>query len=169
MKQKEDDKNSIVYLLKKYEEIISYLFWGGMTTIVSWGSYSIVVVLLGSSSVWNGEIRLLHIKMPLLVLIANIISWICAMLFAFVTNKLWVFKSRSWKTSIVIPEFGKFLSARLVTGIMEIILVPVLVGIGLNQTILGVEGMVAKILVSVLVVILNYIFSKLFIFHGKLE
>lgn len=63
-----------------------------------------------------------------------------------------------------IPEFGKFFSARAATGIMEIAAVPFLVGIGLNQTIFGIEGMVAKVLVSVLVVLLNYVFGKLFVF-----
>lgn len=154
----------IIVLIKKYQEIISYLFWGFMTTIVSWGTYSIFALMFQGL---KSDIDLFGLRMSLVVLIANILSWIFAMLFAFVTNKIWVFQSKSWKRQVVLPEFGKFVSARAVTGIMEIVLVPLLVGIGLNQTIFGIEGMVAKVLVSVLVVVLNYIFSKLFIFKGR--
>lgn len=151
----------MINLLKKYQEIISYLFWGVMTTIVSWGSYSIFALLFQKQETVKD---VLDLNMSLTVLIANVLSWLCAFLFAYVTNKLWVFHSKSWNLKVVLPEFGKFFSARALTGIFEIIAVPFLVGIGLNQTIFGIEGMVAKILVSVLVVLLNYVFSKVFIF-----
>ena len=129
-----------------YKEAIDYLFWGGMTTVVSWGSYS-AFVLLGASVFWG-----------------NVLSWICAVLFAFVSNKLWVFQSKSWAGNVLLPELGKFLSSRVATGVFEMVAVPALVALGLNQTILGIEGMVSKVLVSVVVVILNYILSKLFVF-----
>lgn len=140
-------------LYHTYQEAIDYLFWGGMTTVVSWGSYSLFVLLLqGLDSV---------------VFWANILSWVCAVLFAFITNKLWVFNSKSWAAGILFPELTKFLSSRVATGVFEMIAVPTLVAIGLNQTILGIDGMVSKILVSVVVVILNYILSKLFVFKNK--
>ncbi|MCM1157252.1 MAG: GtrA family protein [Bacteroidales bacterium] len=148
-------------LLKKYHEMIAYLFWGVMSTIVSWGSYSIFALLLKNLT---SEILLFGIGMSMTVAVSNLLSWVCAVAFAFVTNKLWVFQSRSWKKNVFLPELGKFLSARIITGVMEIVLVPLLVSLGLSQTIFGIEGIVAKILVSVLVVILNYVFSKLFIF-----
>lgn len=151
----------ILELLKKYREIISYLFWGVMTTIVSWGTYSLFAILFKGL---NTEFSLFGLKISVVVLIANILSWVCAIVFAYVTNKLWVFNSKSWEIKVVLPELSKFISARLVTGVLEIILVPLLVGIGLSQTIFGIEGMAAKVFVSVLVVVLNYIFSKLFIF-----
>lgn len=151
----------ILDLLKKYQEIISYLFWGVMTTLVSWGTYSLFAILFKGL---DTEFSLFGLKISAVVLIANILSWICAIVFAYVTNKLWVFNSKSWEMKVVLPELSKFISARLVTGVLEILLVPLLVGIGLNQTIFGIEGMVAKVFVSVLVVVLNYIFSKLFIF-----
>lgn len=151
----------LIELLKKYREIISYLFWGVMTTIVSWGSYSLFAILFKSQT---GSLNLFHMQMSVVVFIANILSWICAFSFAFITNKIWVFQSRSWAASVWVPEFGKFFSARVLTGMLEIAGVPLLAAAGLNQAILGIEGMAAKILVSVAVVILNYIFSKLFIF-----
>jgi len=144
-------------LYNQYREAIDYLFWGGMTTVVSWGSYSLFVVLLGSSALTETS----------MVFWANILSWVCAVIFAFVTNKLWVFQSKSWAGNVLLPELTKFLSSRVATGIFEMIAVPALVAIGLNQTIFGIEGMVSKVLVSVVVVILNYILSKLFVFKNK--
>ena len=80
-----------------------------------------------------------------------------------------MFESRSFAPSVVFPEFFRFASARVVTGLLESFLVPFLVGRGLNQTIFGIEGSIAKILVSVIVVILNYVFSKLLVFRKKKE
>lgn len=136
-------------------EMVRYLFWGVMTTAVSWLSYA-VFAWLGSLVFFGQE--------TLTVFVANCLSWVLAVLFAFVTNKRWVFHSRSWKREIVLPELGKFVAARVATGIIEIIAVPVLVWVGLNQTVFGIQGMVAKAVVSVVVVLLNYVFSKRFIF-----
>lgn len=151
----------IINIIRKYKEAISYLFWGVMTTVVSWASYSVFALI------FKGQVSVVHLfdmEMSMVVLIANVLSWICAIIFAFVVNKLWVFGSKSWKKSVWISELWKFISARIVTGILEIVAVPLLVGMGLDQTIFGVEGMVAKVLISVAVVLLNYVFSKLFIF-----
>lgn len=150
--------------MEKYKEIISYLFWGVMTTMVSWISYSLFALLLKNQV---SSFTIMGVRISLVVLVSNILSWICAVLFAFVTNKLWVFHSKSWEIRVFVPELGKFIFARLVTGVLEIVLVPLLVGIGLNQTILGIEGMAAKVAVSVLIVVLNYIFSKIFIFKDR--
>lgn len=147
--------------LSQYKEIISYLFWGVMTTIVSWLSYGLFSLLLGKEM---DSVDLFGMQFSLAVCFANVLSWICAALFAFFVNKIWVFQSKSWKAGVWLSEFWKFLSARIVSGIIEIIAVPLLVGIGLSYTIFGIEGMVAKLLVSIVVVLLNYFFSKLFIF-----
>ena len=137
---------AICKLYHTYREAIDYLFWGVMTTAVSWVSYSLFV-LLGASVFWG-----------------NAGSWVCAVSFAFVTNKLWVFRSKSWAGAIVLPELGKFLSSRVATGVFEVIAVPALVALGLNQTVFGIDGIVAKVIVSVVVIVLNYILSKLFVF-----
>ena len=131
-------------------EIISYLFWGAATTCVSWGTYTFFAKKVNTS-----------------VLVANIMSWVFAVIFAYVTNKIWVFHSKSWKRDVIVQELGLFLSTRFATGLFEIIAVPVLVNVGLNQTIFGIKGAVAKVLVSILVVLMNYIFSKLLIFKKK--
>lgn len=144
-------------LYRTYQEAIDYLFWGGMTTVVSWGSYSLFMLLL----------QVTALGATAGVFWANIGSWVCAVLFAFVSNKLWVFRSKCWDKSVVLPELTKFLSSRLATGVFEMAAVPALVAFGLNQSIFGIAGMVSKILVSVVVVILNYILSKLFVFKNK--
>lgn len=144
-------------LFLKYKEIIMYLIFGVLTTVVSWGSYALFEILLG-----------VFIKEAIVLSsVANVLSWIIAVLFAFVTNKLWVFESKSWKGSVLVKELGSFVGSRLLTGVLEWFGVPLLMLIGLDQSILGIEGMLAKILISVIVVILNYILSKLLVFRNK--
>ena len=131
----------------KYKEFLIYLIFGVLTTIVSWGTYALFVSLLNLS-----------------IEISNSLSWVCAVLFAFVTNKFFVFESKNRNLKTIFKEFITFVSSRLLTGAIEIFGVPILVKIGLGATIFGIDGMVAKVLVSVIVVILNYIFSKLIVF-----
>lgn len=155
---------SLRTLFEKYREIIAYLFWGIMTTLVSWLTFALFSLMLGGVT---AQLRMFGLTVSAAVLAANILSWICAVLFAFVTNKLWVFDSKSWAARVVWPELLKFLSARAATGIFEIAAVPLLAAAGLDQTVFGVEGMLAKAIVTVVVVILNYVFSKLIVFRGK--
>lgn len=143
-------------LLVKHREMISYLFWGAMTTVVSWGSYALFFRILGGMMGVSAAITA-----------ANVLSWLCAILFAFIANKQWVFRSKSWKRRIWWPEFVKFVSSRIATGILEIAGVPLLVKMGLDVKIMGIDGMLAKILVSVVVVILNYFFGKFLVFRKK--
>lgn len=138
-------------LFIKYKEIIMYLIFGVGTTVVNWIIYTVIVVSGREAN----------------LTIANIIAWVGAVAFAYITNKLWVFESKSWNPKIVWKELGMFLSARIFSGIFEIGLFPVLVWMGMNQSIFGVEGMLAKIVIGVLVIVLNYIFSKLLIFRKK--
>ncbi len=138
-------------LLKEYKEIIMYLIFGVGTTAVNWIIYTMIVVL--------GKERSLTV--------ANVIAWIGAVAFAYITNKLWVFESKSWNPKVVWKELGMFLGARIFSGVFEIGLFPVLVWLGMNQSIFGIEGMLAKIVIGVAVIILNYIFSKLLVFKKK--
>lgn len=137
-------------LFNQYKEIIFYLFFGGLTTVVSWGSYALFAKIFNLS-----------------VNFSNILSWICAVVFAYVTNKLFVFESKEKTFKGIIKEIGLFLSSRIFSGIFEIVGVPFLFWCGLNQTIFGIEGMASKILISVIVVILNYVLSKLFVFKNS--
>lgn len=133
-------------------EVIRYLIMGGLTTVVSWGSYALFAKIFG----WS-------------ITVSNVLSWVCAVAFAYLTNKVWVFHSYSWKPAFLAREAALFVSARLLTGIIEMAGVPLLVKLGMDQKIFGVKGMMAKVVVSVLVVILNYVLSKLVIFRKKEE
>lgn len=133
-------------------EIILYLVFGVLTTVVSWGTY-----ILFANDKFLG----------LGITVSKVLSWICAVLFAFFTNKSWVFRSTSWKAKTFFRELISFFGARAVTGALEIFGTPALVRAGVNQKIFGTKGMLANILVSIIVVILNYIFSKLLVFTKK--
>lgn len=135
---------------KESTEKASYLFFGGMTTLINWLVYVLHIQVFGLS-----------------MTASNVIAWIWAVTFAFAANKRWVFKDHDWKSSVVVPQVGVFLSARLVTGLIDIVGVPLLFFAGLNQSILGVEGFAAKMVISVIVVILNYVLSKKFVFKSK--
>ena len=144
-------------LFYKYKEIIMYLIMGGLTTLVSWVTYTLFACAL---PIGNEDI---------LVLTANVISWVFAVSFAYITNKIWVFESKSWERHFLLKEFGMFVSARLITGIFEMAAVPGFVWLGLDQSLFGVPGMISKIVVSIIVILLNYVFSKLFIFKKQAE
>lgn len=130
----------------KYKEVIMYLIFGVATTLVNWLVYAVLM------------------KMECAMTTANIVAWAAAVLFAFVTNKWYVFESKSLEVTNLVKEFGMFIGSRLVTGLVEIIGLPALVYLGMNQRLFGVEGFIAKIIVSVVVIILNYVFSKLLVF-----
>ena len=142
--------NKIIFLLKTHREVVSYLFFGGATTLVNLAAYALLVSLVGLS-----------------ITAGNVIAWVIAVTFAFITNKIWVFQSRSWKPLLVLREGGAFLGARIITGLLEIIGVPFLFYIGLDYPLFGIEGFAAKVIVTVIVIVLNYLFSKFFIFRRK--
>lgn len=135
-------------LVIKYKEPILYLFFGGCTTLVSWVTYALFAGALGLG-----------------VNVSNGLSWLLSVLFAFVTNKLFVFESKARDPKTLLRELGSFFSARIFTGLLTMLGVPLLMKIGLDQSILGVEGMLAKVSMSVIEILLNYVFSKLFIFR----
>ena len=133
--------NWIKSTYEKYREQISYLFWGGMTTIVSYGSYFFFSRITRFDP-----------------LVANVCSWICAVAFAYVTNKIFVFRSKSWVPKDVATELWKFVSARIFSFVLEMGIMFVFV------TLLHFNDILIKIIASVIVVILNYVFSKVLIF-----
>ena len=160
--------NSIKELFKKYKEIIMYLIMGGLTTLVNWVVYSVSISFFRpGTSISQWLSNTFHISSDantIDIFIANVLSWVLAVTFAYITNKIWVFQSRSWKPKFVLRELGLFVSARFITGLLEIFGVPFLVKHGFDQKIFGLDGSVCKITVCIFVVLLNYVFSKLFIF-----
>ena len=128
---------------KKYKEVLLYLFFGGLTTVISIGSYAFFDVSM-------------HID----PMIANVFSWILAVLFAYITNRIWVFNNVAEDPKGIIQEIISFFGGRVATLLMEEAIL--YVGIKL----LGMNSILIKVLAQVLVVIANYIISKLFVFKG---
>ncbi len=136
------DKIRSIFL--KYRELISYVFFGGLTTIVSFGSYFLLNKLLG-----------VH------YLIAQVISWILSVAFAYVTNKRYVFADNSSGKTTLIKQIVQFYGARIFSFLVETMLLTLMVDL-LKQG----EGL-SKIIVSVVTVVLNYFTSKLIVFRRK--
>lgn len=139
----------IVYakkMYKKYEEIVNYLIVGVLTTVVSLGTYYICVETF------------LNPNIGLQLQIANIISWVCAVAFAYVTNRVFVFKSHN---KDITKEIFSFTSSRIVTLIMDMFIMFITV------TVLKGNDKIAKLISQVVVTIGNYILSKLFVFKGN--
>ena len=139
-------------LYEKYREIINYLIFGGLTTVVSLLTYALFVDLCGMG-----------------VVPGKILSWICAVTFAFITNKLWVFSSKSMDGKTLLREAAGFFGSRVATGVVEVGGLPLLMKAGLDQAWFGVEGFAANVAVTVIVVILNYVLSKFLVFRKKAE
>ncbi len=148
-------------------EIISYLIFGVLTTLVSMLSYALFIRIIPDSVNELPAAIPESIAESLKIFICSVLSWICSVVFAFITNKLFVFESRDSSAKTVAKEFSTFVGSRIFTGVIEWFGVPFLVRIGLNQVIFGTEGLLAKITISVIVVVLNYIFSKLIVFAKK--
>ena len=137
--------NKIKELYKKYEEIINYVIVGACTTVVSIASYYFFRYLVFTRDS-NFDIQ-----------VCTVISWILAVLFAFVTNKKYVFKSKEkGKTGII--EMFKFYLSRLTTLLIEMVSMYILTDL------ININDKLSKILVQFIILVLNYLFSKIFVF-----
>lgn len=135
--------NNIKNIYLKYEEIINYLIVGVLTTIVSLATYYICVLTF------------LNPENATQLQIANIISWIIAVIFAYFTNRKYVFKSNEQNK---LKEGAKFASSRILTLIMDMLVM--FIGV----TLLNLSDKIFKLVSQVVVTIGNYVFSKLFVF-----
>ncbi len=135
--------NKILDLLKKYREQVAYLFFGGLTTLISWGLFSGLFYFV------FGETR---------NLLCNVISEAVAITFAYVTNKIFVFQSKTNTFSAFILELLSFYGMRILSTFVNLGAMYLLVDL------LSFEAWICKIAVNFVIIILNYLFSKLFIF-----
>ena len=129
-------------LFIRHYDLLAYLFFGVLTTAVNY------VVYLPCYN-W----------LELSAGISNVIAWVTAVIFAFLTNKPFVFKSHDWSPKVLIPELAGFLGCRIGSGVLETVLIFVTVDW------LGWNGNWMKLFTSVLVVVLNYVGSKLLVFR----
>ena len=135
-------------LLEKYKAIILYGIFGVLTTLINIVVYEAFYRYAGWSNV-----------------VSNIVAWVAAVLFAFVTNKLWVFESKTTEKKALMFEIASFFGCRLATGVLDLAIMYVAVDeMALNSTLM-------KCISNVIVIIVNYIASKLLIFKnsGKTE
>ena len=129
-------------IIETYKEIMAYLFFGVCTTVVNFVIYFACTQILDIN-----------------YLIANALSWIGAVAFAYVTNRIWVFKSKSKGIRAFFKEITTFVSCRLLSGVIDMLIM----FIGVD--ILGVSDGITKLATQVIVVVLNYVFSKWIIFR----
>ena len=127
---------------RKYKEVLLYLFFGVLTFIISIVSYGLLAIKLD-------------------VLIANILSWILAVIFAYITNRVWVFDNIAAKGRNSIYEMLRFITGRIFTLIVEELILYFFI------TRLEMDKIIVKIIAQIMVIVLNYIISKLLVFNRK--
>lgn len=131
-------------LFNKYKELIMYGIMGVLSTIINIVVFTLCEKLFGISA-----------------LIANIIAWVVAVIFAYITNKLFVFESKSFNKDVLIKEMISFTSARIFSLLLEEVIIYVMIDI------MSINSLIVKVFSNIVVIIVNYIFSKLFIFKKK--
>ncbi len=127
-------------LFKKYQSMIAYIFFGGVTTLVNIGVFAVL-----DKMNWNYQL-------------ANVIAWFLSVLVAYLTNKVWVFSSHYTTFKAFIIEFVEFYFFRALTLIIDVIIMY----IGISM--LGWNAILVKVIDNVIVIIVNYVFSKWYIF-----
>ena len=132
----------IAGLYERFRELFWYGVFGVITTIINMAAFWL----------FSDVFRVYY-------MVANVIAWVIAVAFAYVTNKLWVFESKSWARSVWIPECIGFVSARLATGLLDMGLMYLMISI------IGVPKMWAKLVSNVVVIIGNCVRSKLLVFR----
>ena len=140
--------NKIFDLYKKYQEIINYLIVGVLTTVVSIVTYFIFSLIL-------------DIENNILFILANVLSWICAVVFAYITNKKFVFNTTTSSKKEELKVFSMFVSSRITTLLIELIFM------FLTVKVLLLNDKISKVIAQIIVIILNYIISKIFVFKKK--
>ena len=141
-------KEKIIELFKKYREIIVYLIVGVMTTIVSWAAKFLFNFIFYAGTAYPTAAQ---------NLVLSIVNWVAGVAFAYPTNRRFVFES---KDPNILPECTKFVLSRVSTLILDAVVMQILVAVGLDLYI-------ATLISAVLVVIANYVFSKVFVFKKK--
>lgn len=131
-----------INLYNKHKEVILYLIFGVLTTVIN-----IIVFWLCND--------LLQVEYK----ISNVLAWILAVAFAFVTNKLIVFESKNKSKEETTKEAISFIVARLITLAVDMVLMIVMIDI------LNINSLIAKVAANVVVIVINYIFSKFIVFR----
>ena len=137
-------QSQVLALYSKYKHMIQFLFFGGLSTLLNLGIYALCFVYLGLPNI-----------------VSTVLAWLGAVLFAYVTNRRWVFDSKARGVRAVLRELVLFFLARIFTGIVDVALMWLLVDVG-HQ-----DGMLMKLIANIVVVVLNYILSRWLIFASN--
>ncbi len=129
-------------LYVQYKEIINYLIFGGLTFVVSMLTYYLC-------------------RLAFDYVVSNFISWVAAVLFAYVTNKAFVFESKTETTFLLIKEFVLFVASRIFTLLLETLIMYIMIDW------FHINDMLVKVIAQIIVILTNYILSKLIIFKNK--
>ena len=165
-------------LWAKHREVLMYLIFGFLTTVVGWSVY--YAVLLGGRAIFSIPVEeTTSIRYLALYMVSQLIQWVCAGLFAFFTNRAWVFTEADKSTSLW-KQLLPFAGGRVITlGLDYVITFGLTLGLGalipawtaaqlLGKTVNLCE-LASKVVAAVVVIIANYIISKLFVFKNKKE
>lgn len=131
-------------LIKKYWDILTYLVFGVLTTVVNYAIYLPIFNFCGMSAA-----------------VSNMIAWVGAVIFAFLTNKPFVFHSHDWSAKTTLTELIKFVSCRVASGVLETVI------LFLAVDLMAWNGNIWKLVTQVLVIVINYVGSKLLVFRNK--
>ena len=138
--------HTIKALYQKYKELINYLIVGGLTTVVSLTVY------------YGCVLTFLNPEVAVQLQVANVLSWIAAVTFAYFTNRKYVFESKNENR---LQEAAAFYGSRVTTLLLDMLCMFLMV------TLMGWNDKVAKLIVQVLVTVANYILSKFLVFRTK--
>ena len=130
-------------LLLNYKEQILYIIFGVLTTVLNFLVYIIFTRVFEAN-----------------FLISNAVAWLLAVIFAFITNKIYVFNSTDYNIKFIIKEFSEFTISRIFTGLLDIGLLYLFV------TIIHMNDLISKIIIGIIITILNYVISKMYVFRG---
>lgn len=134
-------RDSCVY--RKVRPLLAYGFFGVLTTAINIASYWVTYDLLRWPNV-----------------LSNVAAWVLSVSFAFITNKLWVFDSKSLSRGVVFSELWKFVAARLGTGLVDLVVM------WLGVDVLGGPAVLLKVVANAVVIVLNFVLSKLVVFRS---
>lgn len=134
-------KKLLERLLLQYKELIVYAICGVLTTIVNYAIYFVCTKLFS-----------IH------YIVSNIIAWIFSVIFAYLVNKVYVFASLDWSRRKLLKEIWQFVAARIFSGVAETLLLIIFVDM------MGYRDSIIKIIAGIIVIIMNYLFSKWVIF-----
>lgn len=140
----------IKMFLIRHRELAAYAAAGVLTTIVNYTTYSVLTVFCGLG-----------------INLSNIIAWVVSVITAFFTNKAFVFQNRDWSPAAVLREGALFVGSRLLSGVVGIGMVPVLMRMGITQSLWNIPGFAAKFLAECIALVLSYFLSKYVVFKRK--